>query len=107
MASCIFTPGEAPGLSAEAAFAGHHNGLCGAAQPGALFLVTGLRQEHVGFRGELHDREPALSDSWTDVVEVSLTTAAERLVLRNNRATPGRCCCPPASTKCGTARSLW
>ncbi|GIE91614.1 hypothetical protein [Actinoplanes regularis] len=69
--------------TAELAFAGQHNGLCGAAQAGALYLMTGLRHGLVGFTVELHDRKPALDDKWTEVVEVSLTNPFEQMVLSN------------------------
>ncbi|MGV9454842.1 hypothetical protein [Streptomyces sp. NPDC003635] len=52
-------------------FAGQRAGLCGAAVPGALFLLTGLHTGHVGFTVEVHDEEPPLDPAWEDVVEVS------------------------------------
>ncbi len=53
------------------AFRGQVNGLCGAASPGFLFLITGLHNGPVGFTVELHDEEPSVDDVWEDVVEVS------------------------------------
>lgn len=58
--------------------AGQSNGLCGAAHPGALSMVTGLHTGPVPVRVELHDTPPAPDDSWEDVVEVSLAPAAEQ-----------------------------
>lgn len=61
----------------ERAFAGQANGLCGAGDPGALFLMTGTHSGRVRFRIELHDTEPPVADSeWEDVVEVSLQPRA-------------------------------
>jgi hypothetical protein len=57
-------------------FAGQVNGLCGAAAPGFLFLVTGLRTGDVGFVVELHDESPPLDDGWEEIVEVSFRPAA-------------------------------
>ena len=50
---------------------GQRNGLCGAAYPGALVLVTGLHTGQVPFTITVHDTEPALEDEWEDVVEAS------------------------------------
>ncbi|MFF4963345.1 hypothetical protein ACFY2Z_41560 [Streptomyces sp. NPDC001222] len=53
------------------AFAGQSSGLCGAAVPGALWLMTGLHTGNVGFTVEVHDQAPPLDADWEDVVEVS------------------------------------
>jgi hypothetical protein len=53
------------------AFAGQENGLCGAAVPGALFLITGLHTGYVGFAVEAHDEPPPIDDSWEEIVEAS------------------------------------
>ncbi|MEV1119529.1 hypothetical protein AB0I91_31135 [Actinosynnema sp. NPDC049800] len=58
-----------------AGFGGQVNGLCGAAIPGALAVVTGLHTGDVDFTVELHDRPPPLDDDWEDVVEVSFRPA--------------------------------
>ncbi|MEU7786407.1 hypothetical protein [Amycolatopsis sp. NPDC049159] len=42
----------------SACFAGQHNGLCGAAVAGTLFLLTGLHTGEVGFTAEVHESEP-------------------------------------------------
>lgn len=53
--------------------AGQVNGLLGAAEPGALSMVTGLHTGRVPFRLELLDFEPDLSQDWEEVVEASFT----------------------------------
>ncbi|MEV7416526.1 hypothetical protein [Streptomyces sp. NPDC089919] len=63
------------------AFAGQSGGLCGAAVPGALWLITGLHTGHVGFVVEVHDEEPPLDTEWEDVVEVSFRPVSERTSL--------------------------
>ncbi|MBL7261047.1 hypothetical protein [Paractinoplanes lichenicola] len=53
------------------AFAGQVNGLCGAAQPGELFLMTGTHSGSVRLTVERHDTEPpAAAAEWQEVVEV-------------------------------------
>jgi hypothetical protein len=52
-------------------FGGQRNGLCGAAEPGALSLITGLHTGSVAFAVELHDVPPPVDESWEEVVEVS------------------------------------
>ncbi|MFF7334560.1 hypothetical protein [Streptomyces sp. NPDC008150] len=66
------------GCGLHAAFAGQNTGLCGAAEPGFLYLATGLHTGRVGFTVELHDTEPALDDSWEEAVEVSFRPASSR-----------------------------
>ena len=56
---------------------GQVNGLCGAAYPGVLAMVTGLHTGTVPLRFELHDEEPPLEDDWEDVVEAPLTVTAD------------------------------
>ena len=51
--------------------AGQSNGLCGAAAPGALGMVTGLHTGPVPLRVEALEAAPDLDDVWEDVVEVS------------------------------------
>ncbi|MET8851575.1 hypothetical protein [Amycolatopsis sp. NPDC004625] len=53
-----------------ACFTGQRNGLCGAAVPGHLFLITGLHTGDVGFTAEVHETEPPDSGA-EDVVEAS------------------------------------
>ena len=52
-------------------FAGQRNGLCGAAVPGFLFLITGRHTGVVGFTVQLHDTRPPEDDSWEEIVEAS------------------------------------
>ncbi|WP_228454408.1 hypothetical protein [Streptomyces alkaliphilus] len=68
-----------PGFSE--AFAGQSGGLCGAAVPGALHLVTGLHTGRVGFVVEVHEEAPPLDPAWEDVVEVSFRPASDRTCL--------------------------
>ncbi|MEV7296312.1 hypothetical protein ACIQ9K_13705 [Streptomyces microflavus] len=67
--------GTNPGLGE--AFAGQSGGLCGAAVPGAMWLVTGLHTGSVGFTVEVHDEAPPLTPGWEDVVEVSFRPVSE------------------------------
>jgi hypothetical protein len=62
-----------PGL--HEAFAGQRTGLCGAAEPGRLWLITGLHTGNVGLTAELHDEPPPPDAAWEEVVEVSFTPA--------------------------------
>ena len=50
---------------------GQANGLCGAATPGLLYLITGLHTGDVGFTVEVHDARPPVPGGWEDVVEAS------------------------------------
>jgi hypothetical protein len=63
------------------AFAGQANGICGAAEPHSLFLITGLHTGTVGFRVELHEAPPRLNEEWEDVVEVSFRAATAEAAL--------------------------
>ncbi|WP_405008452.1 hypothetical protein OHV13_33945 [Kitasatospora purpeofusca] len=71
--------GFGPGLAE--AFAGQDSGLCGAAVPGALWLMTGLHTGSVGFTVEVRDQAPPLAPMWEDVVEVSFRPASHRSTL--------------------------
>jgi hypothetical protein len=63
---------EAPDFGGmDDTFGGQSNGLCGAAWPGTLWLVTGLNYGGVGFRVEVHDERPELDDSWEEIIEAS------------------------------------
>jgi hypothetical protein len=57
-------------------FEGQENGLCGASQPGVLFLITGLHTGSVAMTVDLCDSEPLMDDSWEEVVEVSFVTTS-------------------------------
>ncbi|WP_324795133.1 hypothetical protein SJX93_19380 [Streptomyces cyaneofuscatus] len=67
--------GANPGLGE--AFAGQSGGLCGAAAPGALWMITGLHTGSVGFAVEVHDEAPPVTPEWEDVVEVSFRPVSE------------------------------
>jgi hypothetical protein len=73
--------GEDWGGDMDATFEGQKNGLCGAAVPGALFLVTGLHTGDVALRVEAHDTTPPSDDAWEDVVEVSFTPGSDDVTL--------------------------
>ncbi len=60
---------------------GQQNGLCGAAVPGVLSLVTGLHTGRVPLVVEWHDAEPALDPQWEDVVEVPFVPTRQALAL--------------------------
>lgn len=60
---------------------GQANGLCGAAVPGLLNLVTGLHTGDVDFTVERHAAEPAVDDVWEEVVEVSTVTTVRDMAL--------------------------
>lgn len=57
-------------------FGGQRNGLCGAANAGMLFLLTGLQDGSVPFHVELLDTEPAIDDSWEEIVEAEFSPSA-------------------------------
>lgn len=71
--------GLGPGLTES--LAGQVNGLCGAAVPGTLLLVTGLHTGHVGFVAELHDGLPAVDGGWEEVVEASFAPSSADVAL--------------------------
>jgi hypothetical protein len=56
--------------------AGQQNGLCGAAEPGYLFLTTGMHTGCVGLAIEVHEAEPVVDEGWEDVVEVPFVPAS-------------------------------
>ncbi|GGQ71432.1 hypothetical protein [Couchioplanes azureus] len=61
--------------------AGQRNGLCGAAFPGVLSMVTGLHTGRVPFVVQWHDTAPDLDTSWEEVVEVPFTAQQRELSL--------------------------
>lgn len=56
-----------------AAREGQVNGLCGAAEPEALVMVTGMHTGAVPFRIEVHAERPELDESWEEIVEASIS----------------------------------
>lgn len=58
-------------LDPEEAFDGQKNGICGAAQAGKLFFVTGIQGGVIAIDVEFHRGEPAIDDSYSEIVEVS------------------------------------
>jgi len=64
-----------------AAFAGQLNGLCGAAVPSGMFLMTGRHTGTVHFTVELHEVAPAVLQGWEDVVEVSFLPGPDPVAL--------------------------
>jgi hypothetical protein len=67
----------------EESFRGQSNGLCGAAIPGALFLITGLHTGHVGFAVDVLNSPPALNNTWDEIVEVSFIVGDEPVVVED------------------------
>ncbi|MER5389054.1 hypothetical protein [Saccharopolyspora sp. NPDC002686] len=67
----IYVESEVEDADLDACFAEQSNGLCGAAEPGILFLITGLHTGDVGFTIELHDQAPPLDETWEEIVEAS------------------------------------
>ncbi|MFC9807961.1 hypothetical protein [Streptomyces griseoaurantiacus] len=72
---------EGPGADLDEAFVGQTVGICGAAAPGALFLVTGLHTGDVGFTVEVHEEPPAFDPDWEEVVEVSFRPVSAHTAL--------------------------
>src|SRR5262245_4966233 len=63
------------------AVVGQRNGLCGAAVPGVLSMITGLHTGSVPFTVEWHDAEPPLDPDWEEVVEVPFSPGHAELSL--------------------------
>jgi hypothetical protein len=74
--------GSIDNVAIDEPFEGQLNGLCGAAQSGALLLSTGLRFGPVHVIAERHSEPPAPGDGWEDVVEVSFAAPDSDIVLR-------------------------
>ncbi|MGP3990157.1 hypothetical protein [Streptomyces sp. 3N207] len=71
-------PDEGPEAGLHECFMAQQAGLCGAAFPGHLFLLTGLHTGSVPFTVELHEAEPSSDvDGWEDIVETSFRTASD------------------------------
>ena len=78
----IVPPGEY-WIDLEDSFRGQVNGLCGAASPHSLFLITGLHTGKVGFTLDVLDKEPALDNSWEEIVEVPFVAQATKYMLQD------------------------
>lgn len=65
----------------ENCFHGQQNGICGAAAPQALFLITGLHTGPVGMEIHCFDDDPGIDDSWDEIVEVSFLAPRTEIVL--------------------------
>lgn len=79
--SQIYVVGEGMYPDLFASMRGQRNGLCGAAEPGTLFLITGLHTGSVGFTVEVHDEPPLLDDAWEDVVEASFRPLCDTFLM--------------------------
>jgi hypothetical protein len=71
------------GEGLEESFLGQSNGLCGAAVPGMLFLITGLHTGQVGLVVDVLNAPPELDNSWDEIVEVSFTVGERPVVLED------------------------
>ncbi|UBF26518.1 hypothetical protein K9N68_00450 [Kovacikia minuta CCNUW1] len=72
---------DSDGVYLEDAFRGQNNGLCGAALPGALFLITGLHTGDVGFTVDILDAPSPPDSIWEEIVEVSFTPGLGEIAL--------------------------
>nr|WP_086937574.1 hypothetical protein [Thaumasiovibrio occultus] len=52
-------------------FVGQENGLCGAAQAGKLFFVTGLQNGVIDVEVALYAAEPDINEDYEEIVEVA------------------------------------
>jgi hypothetical protein len=76
---------------------GQANGLCGAALPGRLHMITGRHTGPVGVRIELHSAEPPLGDEWEEAVEASFATTSRDLMLASFGHQEGPIDLPPGA----------
>ncbi len=88
-------------------FGGQCNGLCGAAIPGFLFLITGLHTGYVGFTAELHDEPPPVNEGWQEIVETSFHPMGEATLVGWAPSGTGRSTSPKPATGSGTAPQEW
>jgi hypothetical protein len=65
----------------DASRGGQVNGLCGAADPAGLTLITGLHTGEVPVTVEALEAVPDLDERWEDVVEVSFRPTTTELLL--------------------------
>ena len=74
-------PYDSPGIGLDDSFRGQSNGLCGAASPGSLFLITGLHTGYVGFTLDVLDAPPSIDKTWEEIVEVPFTAGTAKVAL--------------------------
>jgi len=60
---------------------GQANGLCGAAVPGLLYLITGLHTGSTRITIEVLDAPAPIGNEWQDVVEASFRPATAKVAL--------------------------
>jgi hypothetical protein len=77
----LLADGEQQPADLLATRAGQRNGLCGAAVPGVLSMMTGLHTGNVPVTVRWHDEEPPLDDEWADVVEAPFAPAEPGMTL--------------------------
>jgi hypothetical protein len=75
-------PADGDFVDMDQALAGQSNGICGAAQSGRLFIITGIHTGSVHVTVERLSNEPPVDDSWEEIVECSFTHSASSLFLR-------------------------
>lgn len=68
-------------LEPDSAFTGQSNGICGAAQEGKLFFVTGIKDGAIDISCEYHESAPVVDNSYDEIVEASLEVGDVRLSL--------------------------
>lgn len=88
---------DSDGIYLEDAFRRQNNRLCGAALPGALFLITGLHTGKVGFTVDVLDAPLPLDNIWEEIVEVSFTPGLGEIALTDWNA--NRMCNIPLQKK--------
>jgi hypothetical protein len=59
---------------------GQVNGLLGAAQPTTLFLTFGLHTGNVRLAVKVANVQPAVDDSWEEIVEASFTLSGSKIL---------------------------
>jgi len=77
-------------IDLEGAFWGQNNGLCGAAEGNSLFLTTGLHTGDVHFTLDVLDAEPAIDNSWEEIVEASFSVSPRGIVFSSWGGQNGR-----------------
>jgi hypothetical protein len=65
----------------EASLVGQNNGLCSAASPGILFLLTGLHTGDVHFTLDVFDSAPPFDHFLEEIVEVLFIVKREEVCL--------------------------